>query len=168
MIDEHITRASNDCLEVYKAVTERDGSCETCIILFSDHQEITEPIGIGRLLPPGIGEDNIMGFCRHIAEKINAQAFLVTTNVWMMDESFAQKVWKDDAEDGGEDEMPDSPTEIMQRFPDQAIKGIIQFLAFRWGTTYSRFSRQMVVNGLKTFEDSETFEPNITIPAWGE
>lgn len=140
MIDKTFMEASDNCLQIYKAITERDGGCETCVIFFNtaDNKVLySDPVGIGRLLPNGVDSRGVMQLCTQVAKQLEAVAYVVTTNVRMLDQDFLKEIEKQKEEDP--DEEPDSPIELMDTFSEHVIKGIAQFLVFRWGATYQRF-----------------------------
>jgi len=160
VIEKTFTKASDDCLEIYKAITERDGGCETCAIFFQDNHLYSDPVGIGRALPNGANSNVVMELCTKIAQQLDAIAFVVTTNVRMLDESFLEDIDRQKEEDP--DEEPDNPLELMDKFSDHVIKGIAQFLMFRWGATYQRF----IVQGFEEEKEFKRWTGNFELKGW--
>ena len=160
MIEKTFTKASDDCLEIYKAITERDGGCETCAIFFQDNYIYSDPVGIGRALPNGANSNVVMELCTKIAQQLDAIAFVVTTNVRMLDEEFLKEIDKQKEEDP--DEEPDNPIELMDTFSEHVIKGIAQFLMFRWGATYQRF----IAHGFEEEKEFTRWTGNFEIRGW--
>lgn len=168
MIDQTMMKASDDCLEIYKAVTERDGGCETCAIFFNEADSkilYSDPLGIGRALPKGVDSYAVMELCTQIAKQIKAVAFVVTTNIRMLSqEDHLKEIERQKEEDP--DEEPDNPGEFMDSFPEHVVKGVAQFLVFRWGATYQRILINKEHEGFYQSNMEFVMDGNFQVGGW--